>query len=596
MKSSLLFCSFIALLSSLNTVAAVPDNTQWITNNSAPQWSSPQAQKGGLMRYSLASFPPTLRTVGPDSNNSFRSYLLDNQLPLIEIHPNTDEILPMLATHWAYDDDGKTVHYKINPLARWSDGKPVTADDFVFALEFNRSKSIVAPWFNKHFTEQVTDVIKHDSHTISIVGATPKPQKDLHIFYGIKPRAKHFHTLNKEWISRTNWKVEPNTGAYQISKLKKGKSISFKRKQNWWANDLRYLKNRFNAEYVILKVVRDPNTAFKYFERGELDTYNLTLPKLWNDKAKGPLFEKGFIHKITFYNQIEQNASGLFLNMNNALFKDIRVRKALAHALNFPLVIDKVLRGDYQRLPTFHTGYGEYSNRTIQPLAFDLNTSINLLNAAGWNKRGSDGIRLKGQQKLSFTISYGNKLNEPQLLLLSEEAKKAGIELKPYYLESTSFYKNVIEKKHDIAWLAWSTGLRPAYWQHFHSVNANKPQTNNITNLVNQDIDELIIKYRAAINERTRISLAHTIEQKIADQVVFIPATMNTFTRAGYWRWLQLPEFIGTKASSHLFDPFNARYGGLFWLDPKMRFTSLAEKKSGKGFPPSTLINTQYKQ
>lgn len=583
------------LATSLNTFAQLTTTTQWLTNNNSSEWSSKEAKRGGIIRYNIPSFPPTLRTVGPDSNNAFRSYLLDNQLPLVAIHPNTDEIIPILASHWAYDEDGKTVHYKINPLATWSDGNPVTADDFVYALEFNRSKHIVAPWYNKHYQEEVVDIIKHDTLTFSIVGATPKPKKDLHIFYSIIPRPKHFHSLDDNWINTYNWKIEPNTGAYQISKVKKGKSITFSRKTDWWGNDLRYLRHRFNTDKVMLKVVRDPNTAFKYFERGELDTFNLTLPKLWHNKAKGPMFDKGFIHKATYYNQTEQSASGLFLNTQNTTLKDIRVRKAIAHALNFEQVINIALQGDYQRLPTFHTGYGPYTNKRIMPLSFDLNKSIQLLQEAGWVEKDSRGIRSQGGQRLSFKISYGNKLNEPQILLLSEEAKKAGIELTPYYLESTSFYKNVIEKKHDIAWLGWSTGLRPAYWQHFHSDNANKTQTNNITNLSNKNIDNQIEKYRNATSEHIRIALAQDIEQKIADQVVFIPSTMKPFTRAAYWRWLKLPKTLGTKSSDRLFDPFNIRFGGLFWTDPKTKFDSLAEKKSGDGFAPTTLINTQYK-
>ena len=591
-KMSFLLITCLAF--SFNTLAKLPADTQWLTNENSPEWSSKKAKQGGTIRYTLPSFPPTLRTVGPDSNNIFRNYLLDNQLPLVEIHPNTDEIIPMLASHWAYDKDGKTVHYKINPLARWSDGQPVTSDDFIFALNFLRSKHISAPWYNKHYKEQVVEIIKHDTHTFSIIGATEKPKKDLHIFYSIKPRPKHFHTLDNNWVNNYNWKVEPNTGAYQISNIRKGKSISFNRKIDWWANELPYLRNRFNPETIILKVVRNPNIAFKYFERGELDTFNLTLPKLWHNKAKGPMFDKGFIHKVTYYNQIEQSASGLFLNLQNSILKDIRVRKAIAHALDFQQVIDTILQGDYQRLPTFHSGYGRYTNKEIAPIRFDLNKSIQLLQEAGWVEKDNKGIRSKGQQRLSFKISYGNKLNEPQILLLSEEAKKAGIELIPYYLESTSFYKHTIEKKHDIAWLGWSTGLRPAYWQHFHSENANKPQTNNITNLNDKNIDMKINQYREAINKSTRIELAHKIEKEISDHVVFIPSTMKTFTRAAFWRWLQLPETIGTKSSTNLFDPFNTRFGGLFWIDSKIKFQSLAEKKSGDGFRPKSIINTQY--
>ncbi len=590
---------FITLLClhAFNIQAAnvLPSGLEWQSNEKSAEWSSPDAVKGGLIRLSIPSFPPTLRTVGPDSNNSFRSFLLDNQLPLVEMHPNSGEIIPILASHWAYDKDGKTVYYRIKPYARWSDGKPVTADDFLFALEFNRSKDIVAPWYNKHFSEEIVDIIKYDPLTFAIVGARAKPQKDLHYYYSLQPRAKHFHQLDAHWVNRYNWKIEPNTGPYQVGKIRKGKAIEFVRKTNWWGKNDRYLRNRFNVDQVLIKVVRDPNTAFKYFERGELDIFNLTLPKLWHEKSNSSMFEKGFIHKIAYYNQAERSASGLFLNLDNPNLQDIKVRQAIAHSLNFDKVINQLLRGDYQRLPTFHTGYGDYSNTKIKPLSYDLEQAAKLLDSAGWDLKDQDGIRIKGNERLSFSINYGNKLNEPQVIVLAEEAKKAGIELKPFYLESTSFYKNVIEKKHDIAWLGWSTGFRPAYWQHFHSDNAHKPQTNNITNYANEKVDQLIEQYRQSIEEEERIRLAHLIEQSIADESIFIPTTMVPFTRAGYWRWLKLPKTIATKSSQSLFDPFHVTQGGLFWINAKSKIDSLSTKPSGNGFKASTIINTDYK-
>jgi microcin C transport system substrate-binding protein len=587
--------AFACLLSTnIAFATSLPDDIKWITNTDSPEWSSKDAEKGGLLRLNISSFPPTLRTVGPDSNNSFRSFLLDNQLPLVDMHPNSGEIIPILASHWAYDDDGKTVYYKIKENARWSDGFPITADDFLFALEFNRSKSIVAPWYNKHFSEEIINVVKFDSHTIAIEGARIKPKKDLHYFYSIQPRAKHFHQLDKAWINSFNWKIEPNTGPYQVSKIRKGKTIEFSRKLDWWAQEDRFLRNRFNVDKVLVKVVRDPNTAFKYFERGELDIFNLTLPKLWHEKSNGPMFQKGFIHKLSFYNQVEQSASGLFLNLDNRILKDINVRKAIAHSLNFEKVIQQLLRNDYQRLPSFHTGYGEYSNTAIKPLSFNLKKAAEFLDTAGWKNKDGLGIRQKGKSRLSFSISYGNKLHEPQIIVLAEEAKKAGIELKPQYLESTSFYKNVIEKKHDIAWLGWSTGFRPAYWQHFHSDNAHKSQTNNISNLSNPTIDSLIDKYRKSTIEAERIQLAHSLELEISEQIVFIPSTMVPFTRAGFWRWLKLPEAIATQSSQSLFNPFHPTQGGLFWIDAKNKIDSLSAKRSGKGFSASTITNTDY--
>jgi microcin C transport system substrate-binding protein len=143
--------------------------------------------------------------------------------------------------------------------------------------------------------------------------------------------------------------------------------------------------------------------------------------------------------------------------------------------------------------------------------------------------------------------------------------------------------------------LGWSTGFRPAYWQHFHSDNAHKPQTNNITNLANLHIDSLIDEYRSSIVEKDRVRLAHLLEKEIADQVVFVPSTMVPFTRVGFWRWLKLPKSIATKSSASVFNPFHPTQGGLFWIDAKSKNDSLSAKRGGEGFTANTLINDDYK-
>ena len=69
---------------------------------------------------------------------------------------------------------------------------------------------------------------------------------------------------------------------------------------------------------------------------------------------------------------------------------------------------------------------------------------------------------------------------------------------------------------------------------------------------------------------------------------------MKSFTRAAYWRWLQLPETHATKSSTQLFNPFNSRFGGLFWIDAKIKFDTLATQKTHAGFEATTITNTQH--
>ncbi|MGD9825674.1 MAG: ABC transporter substrate-binding protein, partial [Desulfobacter sp.] len=63
----------------------LPDNIRWITNDTDPVFASDNAEKGGMVREAIMDFPMTFRVVGPDSNGSFRSAILDNQLSLINI-------------------------------------------------------------------------------------------------------------------------------------------------------------------------------------------------------------------------------------------------------------------------------------------------------------------------------------------------------------------------------------------------------------------------------------------------------------------------------------------------------------------------------
>ncbi|MEJ2132216.1 MAG: ABC transporter substrate-binding protein, partial [Gammaproteobacteria bacterium] len=133
----------------------LPDGLVWETNVDDPTFASPNALRGGTLHVWMQSFPLTLRLVGPDSNGAFAGFLRPNHLGLVDFHPNTLRPTPSLATHWAFDPDGRTVYYKLNPSARWSDGTPVTADDFVFTRDFMRSEHIVAPWYNNQFTNYV---------------------------------------------------------------------------------------------------------------------------------------------------------------------------------------------------------------------------------------------------------------------------------------------------------------------------------------------------------------------------------------------------------------------------------------------------------
>ena len=584
----------------------LPSNLFWQTNNDDPEFASPDAIRGGTFHTWMLSYPLTMRTVGPDSNGRFAGFLRPIQFGPVAFHPQTRQPIPMLATHWALGDDGRSIYFRIHPDAMWSDGERVTADDFVFNLHFMRSKEIVAPWYNNYYTERIKDVRKYDELTYGVRGADAKPEVEMFANYSVGARPEHFHELTDSWVQDYNWKPEPTTGPYHVATTEDGKYVEFERTKNWWANDLRYVRNRFNPEKIRVTVIRNESTAWLHFLNGEIDSFSLTIPEYWHDKTKHDVFKKGYVAKYWFYHRLPVPSAGMYLNTAMPLLDDKNVRYGLAHSMNIDRVIQTVLRGDYERLPTFQLGFGVYDNTSIQPREFDLKKAAEYFKKAGFETRGRDGIRVKKDEdgkviaRLSFLITYGTPIHEDRLVVLREEAKKAGVDLRLELLDSSASFKKMLEKKHQIAWLTWSSsGFSPRYWEHFHSDNANKPQNNNVTNTSIPEMDPLIMKFRASANLEERVGLAHTLERMVHDHGAVIPTYQVPYTRDAAWRWIELPEWLGTETSGSLINSQASSQGyssgGLFWINEEKKKEILAMKAKGEAMEPLTIIDQTYR-
>ena len=573
----------------------LPDDLVWLTNDTDPVFASSEAKKGGVFRSFIPSFPNTFRTVGPDSNNSFASYIDANVLGLVSLHPNTENIIPALATHWAYGKDNKTMYFKLNKNARWSDGKPVTAHDFAYTFEFLRSKYIVQPYYNEVFAEDRMQIKVFDDYTIAIINKESKvPTFDLWYHTNIWPTPRHFYgKLDENFVEKYNWKIAPNTGPYNISEFKKGKYIVFKKNKDWWAKDLKYFENRFNVDKVRFDVISEVGIAWEYFKNKKLDAFGLNLPEYWHDKSNIDIFKNGYADKIWFFIDTKQPPYGLYLNQDFELFKDKNLRYAFAHAINIDKVIKTILRNDYYRLEHGFIGYGKYTNNNIKARKYDIEKVEYYMKKSGWN-RGDDGIWQKNGKRFSVELCYSGDYLTERFVVLKEEAQKAGIEIRLNMLDSAAQYKKVIEKKYEVTYWAWTTKFRPVYFQQYLSEYAHKPQTNNITNTDDKDLDELINKYRYSFEEKDRIKYSLMVQEKLYEICPMVPLYMVPYVRQGYWRWWRFPEVPGTKNSDSIFDPFGDSTGGLFWYDDQLYMDTLKAMKKKIKFDPVTIIDKTY--
>ncbi|NJN52159.1 MAG: hypothetical protein HC809_10695 [Gammaproteobacteria bacterium] len=187
-------------------------------------------------------------------------------------------------------------------------------------------------------------------------------------------------------------------------------------------------------------------------------------------------------------------------------------------------------------------------------------------------------------------------------MVLKEEAKKAGLELVLELKDGASAFKQFQEKKHQIAWMTWAgQGISPTYWEFWHSANAHKPQTNNIVNFDDPEMDALIDRSLVSTSKAERVALAHAMEQRLHDVGPFIPAFEVPYTREVAWRWVQLPPHLGTPKTDQLFNEVEISdglfsSGGLFWIDVERKARTRDARDDGVTFEPVFITNDEYRR
>ena len=124
--------------------------------------------------------------------------------------------------------------------------------DYFFHQYYMQNPNITAPWYSDFYgNDKFLNLTIYDEHTISIKYWKAKP--DVVERVSIRPIPEHFYDeLDELYLKDYDWKMEPTTGPYEVleENIVKGSSITLTRVPNWWANDKRFYKNRFNPEAI----------------------------------------------------------------------------------------------------------------------------------------------------------------------------------------------------------------------------------------------------------------------------------------------------------------------------------------------------------
>ncbi|MCU0781750.1 MAG: ABC transporter substrate-binding protein [Akkermansiaceae bacterium] len=591
---------------SSGTPDEIPAELKWVDGMDEPEIGDPAAVKGGTLRQYITTFPATITPFGPNSNHGFRGELYDNiSLPLVAPHPLTQRPIPGLAKQWALDPDGRTVWFRLNPLATYSNGEPVKAWHFQFAIYLRVSDDIFAPFSKQWFREQFARVATYGDDTLAVT--LPEPKLFIETYAGalVAECPSFYDAYGADYAERYQWRFPPTTGAYEVrdNGIVKGVSVTQERVRDWWARDLKYYRHRFNPDRIVYLVIRNEPKAFELFRAGELDTFFLTRPNMWYEKSQIREVFDGHIERTTFYNRWPHIPRGFYLNVTKPPLDNRDVRVGIQHATNWRKVIDVIQRGDYQRLNSFGEGYPVFSDPSIRARPYSVSAARAAFARAGYTDEGKDGILRKPDgTRLSVTVTYPVIPYFDQMFsILREQARACGLDLRLNGLEVTVAYRNNMQKQHQIAFSAWTAGPPvPDYYQFLHSSTAfdergnPKPHTNNLFVWAHPETDRLCEAARFGRTAEEVRDACWRLQRIMHDEAIFVPAYTVDFVRLANWRWIRWPDSEHTRFSPPVtLDPHTLH---VLWIDQAMMAETLAARRTGQRFPEVTRMADAYRQ
>ena len=253
-------------------------------------YGSPDAKKGGHLKFTMPRFPATFRALGQYYNYTENYYIMNALCyeSLLSSHPVTLERTPALASHWKISDDKMEFYFRINPDARWSDGQEVTAEDVIASYDIRMDETILMP--STQVTYGKIERPEAISKYIVKVKSRTLNWRNMLYFGGMVILPEHYlkDLDGTAYLEEYNFKMLPGTGPYLIKdeEIINQESYSLVRRDDWWGQDHPTNRYMYNFDRITVNVVKDnPALEFEKMKKGESDFYEITKPPMWVDET-----------------------------------------------------------------------------------------------------------------------------------------------------------------------------------------------------------------------------------------------------------------------------------------------------------------------
>ncbi len=319
---------------------------------------NPDAPKGG----EIVLVPPT-RQSNFDKYNPFTlkgsappalsGLLFDTLLTGTMDEPTT--AYGLLASDIALAADKKSVTFLLNPAARFHNGAPVLAADVKFSFERLTSKE-AAPQYRTYFSEVKAVTVEAERR---IRFDFVRPSSELPLIVGSLPvfsQAWGQTATGHQPLDQLVTDIPIGSGPYKIGPVQFGKDITYVRDPQYWARDLNVRKGLFNFDRITYKIYKDSTAQLEAFKAGEFDYIQAFIAREWARAYVGRQFDRGDIVKAELPHRNAGDFQGFMFNTRRAKFQDVRVRQAIALAMDYEWMNRQLFYNAYTRVRGFFVG------------------------------------------------------------------------------------------------------------------------------------------------------------------------------------------------------------------------------------------------
>ena len=552
-------------------------------------YADPTAPKGGrLVQGVLGTFdnlnPFIVRGIAPQS---IRGYVVESLMARGYDEPFT--LYGLLARKVETNPQRSFVTFHLDPAAKFSDGKPVTAEDVLFSWQLLRDKG--RPNHRTYYAKVTKAEVIGDSAVRFDLSSSD--DRELPLILGLMPVLAR-HAVNPATFEETSFQTPLGSGPYVVSQVDPGKSVTLKRDPNYWGRDLPINRGLWNFDEIRFDYYREANSHLEAFKRGLYDIRNEHDPGRWQVAYDFPAARDGRVIKEALPSGMPKTSTFFVFNTRRAIFSDIRVREAISLLFDFEWINHSYFFDLYRRTAGYFDG-SELSSRgrpadererallapfpdavradvldgTWSPPASDgsgrdrrtLKRALELFAAAGFELRGTELVERASGRPFTFEIMVTSRDEERLALLFSQSLKRAGIAARVRVVDAVQYEGRRLAYDFDMIGNRWDQSLSPGNEQAFYwgSVAAGQPGTRNYMGVKSPAVDAMIAALLKAESREDFVAAVRALDRVLISGFYVIPL----FHLPAQWvaRW----DTIGRPATTSL-------YGYLpetWWREPK---------------------------